>query len=562
MLAIRCPSAHRDNIKELDAIHRSLQVKLREIENTPPLLHYSEPKSTHSDIPTSYSNVPTPREQCVDVKVSVGMQERVPLNNDPILNRGRTGHHDCVVGEFPSHTVVSRVPPVQIQTSSPQKTDMSAKVVNRNQSTSSRDNIECTLHDKSIQHTGSEHTESRHSGSACIGSEDPGNEHTGSEYSQFSQQLQYKESEIDFPHDISSSLTRTDRDMSVSRRKSLDGSSIYSLTDISLTEDESDHSPGGRAAKEDVSWTSGGEVLGTDMDETLGGEVSNEGGNHTPIGCVPVEGTKETPGEVLSHGDNKGEAVSEPCGKGDSVSATLSPSISVSHHNILADQQIVDTNLHKHAKTSPLSLESPAPPVTCHSLPTNTRASDTTIPQVTLSDVSRSSRVLQEPLSPATSSHARSATNSRDDLVSTTIGSSDSKSNVGKAENKDRASQDPKIHRLPNFFMPPEELEVSMRRLRASALTRPPPRLWQGVEKENKMLLTNRGAQLKHTASNSQGMSSAETLRTLQEAHKYLDTQKGQRSRVSVLPKDISSFETQRIARIFSSQLTSVTKLS
>ena len=38
----------------------------------------------------------------------------------------------------------------------------------------------------------------------------------------------------------------------------------------------------------------------------------------------------------------------------------------------------------------------------------------------------------------------------------------------------------PKIQ-LPNFFMPPQELEQTMRRLKMTALTRPPPREFDHV---------------------------------------------------------------------------------
>ena len=90
---------------------------------------------------------------------------------------------------------------------------------------------------------------------------------------------------------------------------------------------------------------------------------------------------------------------------------------------------------------------------------------------------------------------------------------------------------------LPNFFMPPGELEESMRRLRTSALSRPAPRT--RPQKENQTTRSSGGAQ---------------TVSTLQEVQQYLDSRKVQRLSNGTKQLDITSNETQRIARIFSSR--------
>jgi len=87
------------------------------------------------------------------------------------------------------------------------------------------------------------------------------------------------------------------------------------------------------------------------------------------------------------------------------------------------------------------------------------------------------------------------------------------------------------IH-LPNFFMPPHELEQSMRSLRASVLSRPPPR-------------RNQESAFDHHISTKQG------FRTLQEVNQYLESR---RTGDAGQTEEISASQTQRIARIFSSK--------
>ncbi len=91
---------------------------------------------------------------------------------------------------------------------------------------------------------------------------------------------------------------------------------------------------------------------------------------------------------------------------------------------------------------------------------------------------------------------------------------------------------------LPNFFMPPAELEESMRRLRASALSRPMPRTKVGQENQ---------------ATGSSG--GTQTVNTLKEVQQYLNSRKIERLSSETKP-NVSTSETQRIARIFSSSST------
>ena len=93
---------------------------------------------------------------------------------------------------------------------------------------------------------------------------------------------------------------------------------------------------------------------------------------------------------------------------------------------------------------------------------------------------------------------------------------------------------------LPNFFMPPQELEESMRRLRTSALSRPAPRTQPMAHKEGQL--------------RPQGVKSVPALSTLQEVQKYLGSRRVQRQARESSPRMADSNETQRIARIFSSR--------
>ncbi len=94
------------------------------------------------------------------------------------------------------------------------------------------------------------------------------------------------------------------------------------------------------------------------------------------------------------------------------------------------------------------------------------------------------------------------------------------------------------FQQMPNFFMPPAELEESMRRLRASALNRPVPRT---------------KAQQENRATRSPG--GTHTVHTLREVQQYLNSRKFERLSSEAKP-NVSTHETQRIARIFSSMST------
>ncbi len=113
--------------------------------------------------------------------------------------------------------------------------------------------------------------------------------------------------------------------------------------------------------------------------------------------------------------------------------------------------------------------------------------------------------------------------------------------------------------RLPNFFMPPHELEQSMRSLRALALSRPPPRL-PGLLPTQQSYWSGR--------ENGGGDSSSgqRTFRTVHEINEYLESRRaqvaegddggGKQQPPQQRPKERTVTETERIARIFSSKPT------
>ena len=104
---------------------------------------------------------------------------------------------------------------------------------------------------------------------------------------------------------------------------------------------------------------------------------------------------------------------------------------------------------------------------------------------------------------------------------------------------------------LPNFFMPPRELEQTMRSLRASALSRPPPRTLFGD----------------HNPPQTQPMDSCEAhlalllqqssqVRTLQDVNEFLKSRRAGRD-VQIEAghyQEISTKHAQRLSRIFTSK--------
>ena len=100
--------------------------------------------------------------------------------------------------------------------------------------------------------------------------------------------------------------------------------------------------------------------------------------------------------------------------------------------------------------------------------------------------------------------------------------------------------------RLPNFFMTPQQLEESMRSLRAGALSRAPPRTHSHNPPPT---TTTTQTQCPH-----QCASSVTThLKTLQEVRSYLESRRTAATDRRPTSKEISAVETQRLARIFSS---------
>ena len=101
---------------------------------------------------------------------------------------------------------------------------------------------------------------------------------------------------------------------------------------------------------------------------------------------------------------------------------------------------------------------------------------------------------------------------------------------------------------LPNFFMTPQQLEESMRSLRAEALSRAPPRTHPHYPPPT-TTTTSMQAQCHHHC-----VSSAAThLKTLQEVRSYLESRRTAATDRRPKAKEISAMETQRLARIFSS---------
>ena len=117
------------------------------------------------------------------------------------------------------------------------------------------------------------------------------------------------------------------------------------------------------------------------------------------------------------------------------------------------------------------------------------------------------------------------------------------------------STQMPEIS-LPNFFMPPQELEHTMRSLRASALTRPPPRkLFGGHNLPPQSQPDSHNSS--HTVSSSSSQWSA--VRTLRDVNQFLklrraggDTQLQASS--TAQHQTLSDKAAQRLSRIFTSR--------
>jgi hypothetical protein len=117
------------------------------------------------------------------------------------------------------------------------------------------------------------------------------------------------------------------------------------------------------------------------------------------------------------------------------------------------------------------------------------------------------------------------------------------------------STQMPEIS-LPNFFMPPQELEHTMRSLRASALTRPPPRKLFGGHNLPPQSQPN-CHNSSHTVSSSSSQWSA--VRTLRDVNQFLklrrasgDTQLQASS--TAQHQTLSDKAAQRLSRIFTSR--------
>ena len=111
-----------------------------------------------------------------------------------------------------------------------------------------------------------------------------------------------------------------------------------------------------------------------------------------------------------------------------------------------------------------------------------------------------------------------------------------------KTESSGASLQPPaRAVKLPNFFMTPQQLEESMRSLRASALSRAPPRA--GLDIPQPKTASPQRVQCHRE-------SVAAHLKTLQEVRAYLESR---RTTERPHTREVSASETQRLARIFSS---------
>lgn len=500
-----CNLLYRDNIQELDTIHKSLQVKLGEIESTAPFCQYSKIPSTHSKTPSvnPKSTAEHSIRVCSELKVSEsgGTEERTLLDNT-IPGTLNLPSKDLHISPSLPHTVPLTNPSPEIDPLS--MTTQSPSDVSKEENLLSNEVTHCNSSDHQ--------SESEHS-----------------QLSQESIHRQESQSKDGLPLSSSQSLGELEQEIEMHPEDSLDVNDniSYSLTDVSLTSEDTESCKSSRV-------------------------------------CVPDNESKNDKDDGRLHGEtlNCHQTVSSP----PITSVTSRPSVG---------EHMVDTAQLK--GVSPPDIEalplsstsriSPMPTSVTVSTP-NTRdtfvstvsTTNDTIPvsQASSNDVPHSSEMFQLPQQ-STSTAASIATPTVTSF-GTRAAASSLDSDV-KPIYESRNSQDSRFHQLPNFFMPPEELEESMRRLRASALTRPPPRTRQVIEKENRTVKsTDIRTPYEPKSTLHDGTGNTRTLRTLQEAHKYLDTRRGQRSPVSVLPQDVSALETQRIARIFSSRPTNLTK--
>ncbi len=104
---------------------------------------------------------------------------------------------------------------------------------------------------------------------------------------------------------------------------------------------------------------------------------------------------------------------------------------------------------------------------------------------------------------------------------------------------------------LPNFFMTPQQLEESMRSLRAGALSRAPPRT---IHAHYPPPTTTATSCMQAQCHHHHYMPSVTThLKTLQEVRSYLESRRTAVADRRPKDQEISAMETQRLARIFSS---------
>lgn len=95
---------------------------------------------------------------------------------------------------------------------------------------------------------------------------------------------------------------------------------------------------------------------------------------------------------------------------------------------------------------------------------------------------------------------------------------------------------------LPNFFMPPLELEQTMRSLRASALSRPPPKnLFEGHSPPGHQCTAHSPKDFTR-------------VRTLQDVSRYLSSRRSSRDTCPPRHHELSFKDTERLARIFASK--------
>ena len=504
MASLFCNLLYRDNIQELDTIHKSLQVKLGEIESTAPFSQskiHSRIQGTHVQSTTEHS-----LRVCSDLHVSESgsTEERTLLDNAI-----PAGINDFHISPF---TAPSQVPPGQVTNPSPEIEPLSMST----QPFPSPSDVSKELSTEVTHYESSDHQ---------------------TEHSQSSQESMHREgsqSKDGLPLDSSQSLDKSEQEIEMHPEESLDvnNNSSYSLTDVSLTSEDTD------SHQFPIVCVSDSDSEDDKDDGRLCGKTLNVIRCHQSVSSPPTTPHPRVDKHVVDTAQLEDVSPSD---------VEVPPLSSTSHVSSMPTPVAVSTH---HTYTF---------------VPTVTTTNDTiSVSQASSNDVPHSSALSQLPqqsVSTAASLATRTVTTSSGRDHTAAACPPDSELHRVKPVYKGRNFQGSTYHRfhqLPNFFMPPEELEESMRRLRTSVLTRPPPRTrWQGTEKENRTASTDTRTQSEPKSTLQSG---TRTLRTLQEAHKYLDSRKGQRSPVAILPQDISSIETQRIAKIFSSRPPNLTK--